>query len=184
VSLDRKVSTRDGRERKNKAAPSVAETMSASLEGGCSCGAVRYRLASEPLIVHCCHCLNCQRQTGSAFVINLLIEGDRVELLAAEPQAVDVPRDDGSKQRVYRCPGCQVAVFSEYGWPELKFVRAGTLDEPLAVQPDVHIFTRSKVPWVALPDDVPAFDVYYDSRTIWPAASLERLDAIRARRPE
>ncbi len=156
--------------------------MSEPREGGCSCGAVRYRLASEPLIVHCCHCLNCQRQTGSAFVINLLIEGDRVELLAGAPQPVDVPRDDGSTQRVYRCPGCQVAVFSEYGWPELKFVRAGTLDEPSAVKPDVHIFTGSKVPWVALPDDVPAFDVYYDSRKVWPAASLERLDAIRAQR--
>jgi hypothetical protein len=156
--------------------------MSEPREGGCSCGAVRYRLGSEPLIVHCCHCLNCQRQTGSAFVINLLIEGDRVELPAGEPQPVDVPRDDGSTQRVYRCPGCQVAVFSEYGWPELKFVRAGTLDEPSAVAPDVHIFTRSKVPWVALPDDVPAFDVYYDSRKVWPAASLERLDAIRAQR--
>ena len=156
--------------------------MSEPREGGCSCGTVRYRLGSEPLIVHCCHCLNCQRQTGSAFVINLLIEGDRVELPAGEPQPVDVPRDDGSTQRVYRCPGCQVAVFSEYGWPELKFVRAGTLDEPSAVKPDVHIFTRSKVPWVALPDDVPTFDVYYDSRKVWPAASLERLDAIRAQR--
>lgn len=156
--------------------------MSEPREGGCSCGTVRYHLGSEPLIVHCCHCLNCQRQTGSAFVINLLIEGDRVELLAGEPQPVDVPRDDGSTQRVYRCPGCQVAVFSEYGWPELKFVRAGTLDEPSAVKPDVHIFTRSKVPWVALPDDVPAFDVYYDSRKVWPAGSLERLDAIRAQR--
>ena len=156
--------------------------MSPPREGGCSCGAVRYRLASEPLIVHCCHCLNCQRQTGSAFVINLLIEADRVELLAGEPGPVDVARDDGSTQRIYRCPGCQVAVFSEYGWPELKFVRGGTLDEPSAVQPDVHIFTRSKVPWVSLPEDVPAFEVYYDSRTLWPAASLERLDAILARR--
>jgi hypothetical protein len=158
--------------------------MSPAREGGCSCGAVRYRLTSEPLFVNCCHCLNCQRQTGSAFVINLLIEADRVERLAGEPQPVDVARDDGSMQRIHRCPTCQVAVFSEYGWPELLFVRAGTLDEPSAVAPDVHIFTRSKVPWVALPDDVPAFEVYYDSRTLWPAPSLERLDAIRALRAE
>ena len=158
--------------------------MSAGLEGGCSCGMVRYRLTSEPLFVHCCHCLNCQRQTGSAFVINLLIETDRVELLAGEPQPVDVPRDDGSAQRIFRCPSCQVAVFSEYGFPEVRFVRAGTLDEPSAVTPDVHIFTRSKLPWVTLPDDTPAFDVYYDSRTLWPAPSLERLDAILALRAE
>jgi hypothetical protein len=133
------------------------------------------------MFVHCCHCLNCQRQTGSAFVINLLLEVDRMELLAGEPQPVDVPRDDGSTQRIYRCPSCQVAVYSEYGRPEVRFVRAGTLDEPSSVAPDVHIFTKSKVPWVALPDSTPAFDVYYDSKTLWPAESLERLDAALAR---
>ena len=155
-----------------------------SREGGCACGAVRYRLTSDPLIVHCCHCLNCQRQTGSAFVINLLIEADRMELLADEPQPVDVPRDDGSVQRIYRCPACQVAVFSEYGWPEVRFVRAGTLDDPAGVTPDVHIYTRSKVPWVALPDGAQAFGDYYDTRTVWPAPSLERLDAMLALRRE
>jgi hypothetical protein len=151
-----------------------------SLEGGCSCGAVRYRLSADPLFIHCCHCLNCQRQTGSAFVINLLIESDRMELLGSEPQPVDVPRDDGSKQRIFRCPTCQVAVFSEYGRPEVRFVRGGTLDEPSAVAPDVHIFTRSKLSWVTLPDSVPAFDVYYDSNALWPAGSLERLAAVMA----
>jgi hypothetical protein len=156
--------------------------MDGGYEGGCSCGAVRYRLASEPLFVHCCHCSNCQRQTGSAFVINLLIETDRVEVLAGEPAAVDVPRDDGSPQRIFRCPSCQVAVYSEYGWRELRFVRAGTLDEPSAVKPDVHIYTRSKVPWVELPGDTPTFEAYYDSRKLWPPASLERLDAILALR--
>jgi hypothetical protein len=158
--------------------------MSGGREGGCGCGAVRYRLTSEPLFVHCCHCLNCQRQTGGAFVINLLIEAERVELSAGDPRPVDVPRDDGSMQRIFRCSSCQVAVFSDYGWPELWFVRGGTLDEPSAVKPDVHIFTRSKLPWVELPDDTPAFDVYYDSRKLWPPASLERLDAILALRAE
>jgi hypothetical protein len=146
-------------------------------EGGCSCGAVRYRLTSEPLFTHCCHCLNCQRQTGSAFVINLLIEADRVQLLAVEPRAVEVPRDDGSAQRIYRCPTCQVALFSEYGRPEVWFVRAGTLDDPSGVAPDVHIFTRSKLSWVALPESVPAFDVFYDRKALWPKTSLERLEA-------
>jgi hypothetical protein len=144
-------------------------------EGGCSCGEVRYRLTSDPLFVNCCHCLNCQRQTGSAFVINVLIEADRVEVLAGEPVTVDVPRDDGSTQRIHRCPTCQVAVYSEYTRPEVHFVRGGTLDDPSSVAPDAHIYTRSKVPWVTLPEGVPAFEVYYDSKTLWPAASLERL---------
>jgi hypothetical protein len=157
------------------------ETLSDLLrEGGCSCGAVRYRLTSEPLFTHCCHCLNCQRQTGSAFVINVLIEADRVELLAGDPEPVDVPRDDGTTQTIFRCPTCRVAVFSQYGRPEVRFVRAGTLDLPSAVTPDVHIYTRSKVPWITLPGSVPAFDVYYDSKILWPEASLARLRAVMA----
>ncbi len=150
------------------------------IEGGCSCGEVRYRLKSEPMFVHCCHCLNCQRQTGSAFVVNLLIEADRVEVLSGEPHAVDVPRDDGSTQRIFRCPSCEIALFSEYTRPEVWFVRAGTLDDPRGVEPDVHIFTRSKVGWLALPESVPAFELDYDRHELWPAASLERLDALFA----
>ena len=154
--------------------------MSTQREGGCSCGAVRYRLTSDPLFVHCCHCLNCQRQTGSAFVVNLLIETDRVELLEGEPQPVSVPRTGGKKQKIWRCPTCQVAVYSEYTSPRVRFVRGGALDDPSSIEPDVHIFTRSKVRWVTLPDGVPAFDVYYDTKKLWPAASLERLEAVMA----
>jgi hypothetical protein len=155
--------------------------MTVTREGGCACGAVRYRLASDPLFVHCCHCLNCQRQTGSAFVVNLLIEADRVELLAGDPQPADVPRDDGSSQRIFRCPVCKVAIFSEYGRPEVRFVRCGTLDEPSSVSPDVHIYTRSKLGWVTLPESVPAFEAYYDSKARWPAESLERLASALSR---
>jgi hypothetical protein len=137
-------------------------------------------LTSEPLFVHCCHCLNCQRQTGSAFVINILIETDRVEVTAGSPDPIDVPRDDGSSQRIFRCPTCQVALFSQYTYPEVRFVRAGTLDDPRDIRPDVHIFTRSKVEWVELPEAVPAFEVYYDTGSLWPKASLERLEALIA----
>ena len=151
--------------------------MSVPLEGGCACGAVRYGLTSDPLFTHCCHCLNCQRQTGSAFVVNLLIEADRVEILEGAPQPVDVPRDDGSAQRIFRCPTCQIALFSEYSRPQVRFVRAGTLDDPTAVTPDVHIFTRSKVGWVTIPDGTPAFDAYYDRNALWPADRLRRVEA-------
>jgi hypothetical protein len=144
------------------------------MEGGCACGAVRYRLTSEPLFIHCCHCLSCQRQTGSAFVINLLVERDRVEVTGA-PATIDVARDSGGTQKIYRCPDCQTAVFSEYTYPEIWFVRGGTLDEPRSVRPDVHIFTRSKVDWVTLPEGVPAVEVFYDIQELWPPASLERI---------
>lgn len=157
--------------------------MSVKREGGCACGVVRYRLTSDPLFIHCCHCLNCQRQTGSAFVINLMIEADRVELLAGDPQPVAVPREGGKEQQIWRCPTCQVAVFSQYTHRQVRFVRGGTLDDPAAFTPDVHIFTRSKVPWVTLPDSVPTFEVYYDTKKLWPAASLERLEALMASAP-
>ena len=121
------------------------------------------------------------RQTGSAFVINLLIETDRVELLAGDPQPVAVPRDDGSKQKIFRCPTCQVAVYSQYTRPEVRYVRGGALDEPSSVEPDVHTFIRSKQPWITLPDSAPAFEVFYDMQALWPAASLERLEAMMAR---
>jgi hypothetical protein len=113
-------------------------------------------------------------------VINLLIETDRIELLAGAPESIEVPRDDGSTQKIFRCPTCQVAVYSQYTHPGVRFVRGGTLDDPRGVAPDVHIFTRSKVGWVTLPESAPAFDVYYDTRALWPPASLERLDAIIA----
>jgi hypothetical protein len=150
-------------------------------EGGCACGEIRYRLTSEPLFVHCCHCLDCQRQTGSAFVINVLIEADRVELLAGEPERVDVPRGRSGKQRIFRCPTCQIAVFSLYTSQRVRFVRAGTLDDPSAIEPDVHIYTRSKLPWVELPDAVPSYRSFYEIEKLWPAESLKRVQVLRAR---
>jgi hypothetical protein len=149
--------------------------MSDMFEGGCACGSARYRLESPPMFVHCCHCLDCQRQTGSAFVLNAIIETDRIALLTGEPEPVAVPTDSGRPHDIYRCPRCRVALWSDYGGrPKLRFVRVGTLDEPSSLSPDVHIFTRSKLPWIRLPDGVPAFEVYYDMKTLWPAESLER----------
>ena len=153
--------------------------MEGELDGGCACGAVRYRLGSAPMFVHCCHCRDCQRQTGSAFVINALTETDRIALLAGDPQPIAVPTDSGRPHAIYRCRACQTALWSDYGGrPALRFVRVGTLDDPAALTPDVHIYTRSKLPWVRLPEDVPAFEAYYDMQALWPAASLERRRAI------
>jgi hypothetical protein len=148
-------------------------------EGGCSCGAVRFRLRSAPMFVHCCHCCDCQRQTGSAFVINALIETDRVEILSGNPEPIPVPTDSGRPHDIHRCPTCRTALWSDYGRrPALRFVRVGTLDDPSALRPDVHIYTRSKLPWIALPATTPAFEAYYDMKAIWPVGSLERRRAI------
>src|SRR6478735_5592008 len=153
------------------------------LEGGCTCRAVRYRLASRPLFVHCCHCTWCQRESGSAFALNAMIESERVELLSGAPELVDTPSASGAGQLIARCPHCRVAVWSHYAGAgkAISFVRVGTLDEPGRLPPDIHIFTASKQPWVVLPPGTPAVMAYYDRKHYWPAESLARRDALRAK---
>jgi hypothetical protein len=158
--------------------------MRKKLDGGCFCGAVRYRLTIPPLFVHCCHCTECQNQTGSAFVINALYETERIELLRGSPQRVPMSAPGDAPHDIYRCRKCKVAVWSDYGRrPQFRFVRVGTLDQPKRLAPDVHIFTRSKQPWVALPRGTPAFKVYYDMQKLWPKKSLERRKAALEPRP-
>lgn len=152
------------------------------MQGGCTCGTVRYRLTSQPLFVHCCHCRWCQRETGTAFALNAMIEADRVEPLAAQPEIVDTPSLSGRGQKIARCPACRVAVWSNYAGAgdKFRFVRVGTLDTPDALSPDVHIFTASKQPWVVLPPGTPAFAEFYDRNALWPPESLARRNAVLA----
>ena len=135
----------------------------ATLEGRCACGEVRYRLAGRPFAVHCCHCRDCQRETGSAFVINGLIETPLVEVTAGAPETIDTPSASGKGQQIVRCPRCKVALWSHYGGMGGKaaFVRVGTLEHPDACPPQVHVFTRSKQPWFELPMDAPAYEIFY-----------------------
>ena len=152
-----------------------------SYEGGCTCRHVRYRMTSKPMFVHCCHCTWCQRETGTAFALNAMIEADRVELLGGEVEAVDTPSNSGNGQKISRCPKCRIALWSNYAGAgdAVRFVRVGTLDEPARVPPDIHIFTSSKQPWVILPPDAPAVAEYYDLKKMWPPESLTRRDALR-----
>lgn len=150
--------------------------MNQSFDGGCACGAVRYRMTSRPLFVHCCHCRWCQRETGAAFALNAMIEADRVETLGVEPEIVLTPSESGKGQKIARCPTCRVAVWSCYSGAgdAIRFVRVGSLDDPDETPPDIHIFTESKQPWVLLPEGTPSVPVYYDRKDYWPAESLER----------
>ena len=155
------------------------------LEGGCTCRAVRYRMMTPPLFVHCCHCRWCQRETGASFALNALIESDRVEVLTGDPMAVPTPSNSGRGQKIVRCPACHVALWSHYAGAgdAVKFVRVGTLDSPDVLPPDIHIFTASKQPWVVLPPNAPAVPEYYDSKRYWPPASLERRRVLLDARP-
>ena len=151
-------------------------------EGHCTCGAIRYALSSKPLFVHCCHCSWCQRETGTAFALNALIESDRVILLSGTPELLTTPSASGRGQRIMRCPQCRIALWSHYAGAgdAIRFVRVGTLENPNLLPPNIHIFTSSKQAWVILPPGVPAVHEYYKRDEYWPAESLERRRALRA----
>jgi len=146
-------------------------------EGGCACGAIRYVLTASPLIVHACHCLDCQRLTGSAFVINIWIERQFVSMGSIAPKSFRLAGGTGKHHDVFFCDTCGTTLWSRYGVApgDALFVRAGTLDAPETVRPDVHIFTRSKVPWLELPAGVRTFKDAYRIEDVWSAESLKRL---------
>lgn len=152
------------------------------LHGGCACRGVRYEMQSAPMFVHCCHCRCCQRETGSAFVLNAMVEAARVLVTQGEPKIVRTPSASGHGQDISRCPICQVALWSNYAaaGAGVRFVRVGTLDEPDRVSPDIHIYTSTKLPWIVLPQGVPAVPEFYDLKATWPPASMDRLRAARA----
>lgn len=150
------------------------------MQGGCACGEVRYELRSRPMWVNCCHCTWCQRETGSAFAVNALIETDCVTLLHGVPEPIHTPSNSGKGQIILRCPKCQVAVWSHYNGagPKVAFIRTGTLDQPHDIEPDIHIFTTTKRPWVVLPPGKPSVPEYFNAKEYWPAESLARRAAL------
>ena len=155
------------------------------LEGGCACRAVRYRMLTAPMFVHCCHCTWCQRETGASFALNALIEADRVVLLQGDVEAIDTPSNSGKGQRIARCPTCRIALWSNYAGAgeAIRFVRVGTLDQAFALAPDIHIFTSTKQPWIVLAAGTPAVPEYYDSRQYWPPESIARRAAVLPYKP-
>jgi hypothetical protein len=163
---------------------SDTDTSQRTQDGGCTCRYIRYRMSGEPLFVHCCHCRWCQRETGSAFVLNAMIEAERVQLLEGEVQVVATPTNSGKGQQVARCPKCFVALWSHYvgAGNAVSFVRVGTLDNPDTQAPDVHIFTSTKQPWLQLSADVPAFAEFYKPAEQWPKDSLDRYAALKAKK--
>ena len=158
----------------------MSTTAEFPIEGGCDCKTIRYRMESKPLFVHCCHCKWCQRESGASFTLNAMIESDLVVNLDAQPELVHTPSDSGLGQLIARCPKRMVAVWSNYAGagPIMKFIRVGTLDNPDVCPPYIHIFTRSKQPWVNLQDGAPSVDEYYEREYLWPPESLKRRDAL------
>lgn len=153
-------------------------------EGGCGCGAVRYRVVGEPIFVNNCHCRQCQQQTGSTSVVNAFFESERVELLQGVLTEHTLTAGSGGPHLICRCARCGSALWSHY--PRLGRLalglRVGTLDEPGSITPDAVIFTEEAMPWVAFPDAIPRFAQFYDFRELLPEERLGRLRALSARR--
>jgi hypothetical protein len=151
-----------------------------TLEGGCGCGAVRYRLNDEPYIVHNCHCGLCQRQTGTGSAVNAFIETDRLELLSGELREVDFATGSGGTQTVVRCARCGTPLWSHY--PRLgrkvAAVRVGTLDDPSRAPPDVAIFVADKPAWAPVPEGIPTFDQFYNPAEFWSPEVMARVRAV------
>jgi hypothetical protein len=141
-------------------------------------------MSAMPLFVHCCHCRWCQRETGTAFALNAMIEAEFVTLLSGAPEVIDTPSNSGKGQKISRCPTCRIALWSNYAGAgsAVHFVRVGTLDDPDRLPPDIHIFTSSRQPWVVIPEGMPSVPEYYDLNAYWPESSLERRKVLRAKR--
>jgi hypothetical protein len=150
-----------------------------SMSGACSCGAVQYELSAPPLFVHACHCRDCQRHTGSAFVVNAMVLAEDVRVTKGALGAWPAPAAKGNKHFIHRCTQCQSAIWSSYGGKAtaMVYLRVCTLDDPARLPPRAHIYTRSKHPWFVLPKDVPSFKTWYDREKMWPPESLARRTA-------
>lgn len=149
------------------------------LEGRCTCGAVHYHLTRQPLFVHCCHCTWCQRETGSAFAVNALIETSHVQVTRGTVVACQQGSASGRGQTLINCDTCHTTLWSYYASAQerVSFVRVGTLLDPGQAPPDIHIFTSTKFPWVILPDGQPAVSEYYRRSDLWPEQSQQRYKA-------
>jgi hypothetical protein len=186
----------------------VHELKTTHTTGQCFCGAVEFELTAEPMFTHACHCRDCQIQTGGPFAINAIIEAEHVKQTKGPALArFTMPAESGRPHDIYRCPQCATALWSDYGRREVMlFVRVATLKDAGRFTPDVHIFTRSKLPCDQIPlieeaaspaeneplgETLPngvttkkpakVFAVYYSTKGEWPADSLARRNAVLAK---
>ncbi len=143
--------------------------------GHCSCKSIKYQLKAEPMFTHVCHCSICKRHTGSAFVTHVFIETEHLEILRGEVEAVPCATTSGGAHMLHRCPDCHSPLYSHYGGnARIAVLKGGTLDDPGSVAPGAHIWVEGKVPWITIPDDVPAFDQDYEAAEVWPESSFAR----------
>jgi hypothetical protein len=144
-------------------------------EGGCQCRAVRYRISGEPLTVYVCHCTDCQRRSGSAFGMSMIVRKEQFEILAGTPRVYDFVEASGRRRRGAFCERCAIRLWGEsMQHPDLVYVRPGSLDDTSGLEPVAHMWARSAQPWVVIPDGVLQFPQQPDDMTLLVRAYGER----------
>jgi hypothetical protein len=124
--------------------------MGEGLEGGCTCGRVRYRLREDPIAFYACHCTDCQRESGSAFGLSMIVRREAIEPLQGELRLVALGKPDGRESRTVRCAHCGTRLWSEpVEFPQVRTLRPGTLDDPRAYEPFGNMWTASAHAWAS-----------------------------------
>jgi hypothetical protein len=133
-------------------------TMRLPLTGGCCCGGVRYAITGLPTALYCCHCKDCQRQSGSAFAMSMFVPRDALAITAGRPKSWRRRADSGRLMRCVFCADCGTRLYNEpESRPETVVVKPGTLDDTSWLDPAGEIWTASRQPWVPLPPGSPCF---------------------------
>ena len=147
--------------------------MKLPLEGECLCSATRFRINGEPLFTHACHCLDCQKRSGSAFSLSTSVLESDLEMILGE--TVIHPKTVVGKYQLHICSECQTRLWIARSGSRVLLVRSGVLSDASEIRPQAHIYAHRKQQWLTLDPDVPTFDGDYDRSSTWPASSLARL---------
>jgi hypothetical protein len=133
--------------------------MSEVRQGGCQCGAIRYRVEGEPVAVAICHCAECQRQSGSAFGMSFVVPKEAFQMTRGSVKTFTRASDSGRPVLCAFCPECGTRIYHEVRYAEgVINVKPGTLDDPSILQPTIEAWTRRKHAWLGLPSDLRSFE--------------------------
>ena len=129
--------------------------MSEARRGGCQCGAIRYEITGPATVVYACHCRECQRQSGSAFAMALVVPAERFRLLEGVPKSFARAGESGRIVTGWFCPECGTRLYHTPGQLSGNInVKPGTLDNTSDLAPTVHVWTKSAQKWVQLPPGI------------------------------
>jgi len=130
------------------------------VEGGCACGAVRYRLTKAPPFIYTCHCSDCQKLTTSAFTLSAPVARDTLEITQGTLKSwTRTTTESGRPTDQHVCANCGVRIYSEPPQaPDRVTLRLGTLDDTSWLRPAAAIWMKSAQPWFIPTPDMLTFD--------------------------